>query len=576
MNYYEELNVAPDAPFAEVEQAIVALQGGCDTDSKEGFRRFKELRAMLALLRDAGRRAAYNLELRLSLPNETHPGESDNLTSTTSIAPDAFRNEDTKGNPEKNKKPPSQGLSEAERERRLRRLTCFNCGQRFTGNSRPDYCSGCKIRVVVCPNPCGATYQPLRQFECETCGSIFSGVRLDAISCPTAGCQGAPKLRNETQCFHCDSPTPLERRNHWATFRGNNQRTGQARLPLSLPLRFLWQQVLPHQIQSSPVTANGFVYIGTLGGEVHAFDRNGGSIAPREHEAFAQLPGEIIATPVYHAGTLYVASRSGHVRAIDALSGDDVSSPRDLDAGVVASLLIHQGLLIVLGLNGRAYALDARTLRTVWTFPDLTTDLAMPFLASPTVAGGGIIAVAANGCITMLEPTGDARWSRDIGEPVRSTPIALDNYLCVYAQSGRLLVFHLLDGEIRVNSDNIRAYLEASPASNGNYLYVGTADEHFHAQDFLTGRLYAPHFPVRNPHCREVDALMSSPAISSKYAFFGSDSGHLYGIDTTTGEYAWKQQLGGAVRSSPALDDRRLYVGCDNRTLYAFAWGETA
>ncbi len=68
-------------------------------------------------------------------------------------------------------------------------------------------------------------------------------------------------------------------------------------------------------------------------------------------------------------------------------------------------------------------------------------------------------------------------------------------------------------------------------------------------------------------------AVESSPAVDNyqRHAVYvGSDDGKLYAFNSLNGTPLWTAATGGAVRSSPALDDNAVYVGSDDGTLYAF------
>ena len=57
---------------------------------------------------------------------------------------------------------------------------------------------------------------------------------------------------------------------------------------------------------------------------------------------------------------------------------------------------------------------------------------------------------------------------------------------------------------------------------------------------------------------------------SGGVAYVGSDDHKLYAFDAATGAVEWSVTTGGAVASSPAVDDGTVYVGSDDHKLHAF------
>jgi len=63
--------------------------------------------------------------------------------------------------------------------------------------------------------------------------------------------------------------------------------------------------------------------------------------------------------------------------------------------------------------------------------------------------------------------------------------------------------------------------------------------------------------------------VFSSPAVIGGRAYFGSDDGTLYAVDTQTGTEAWHFETGGPVRSSPAVTNGQVFFGSYDGNFYA-------
>jgi outer membrane protein assembly factor BamB len=63
--------------------------------------------------------------------------------------------------------------------------------------------------------------------------------------------------------------------------------------------------------------------------------------------------------------------------------------------------------------------------------------------------------------------------------------------------------------------------------------------------------------------------ILSSPAIADGVVYIGSDDKNLYAVDAATGKEKWKFATGGIVRSSPAVVDGTVYFGSYDGVFYA-------
>ena len=65
------------------------------------------------------------------------------------------------------------------------------------------------------------------------------------------------------------------------------------------------------------------------------------------------------------------------------------------------------------------------------------------------------------------------------------------------------------------------------------------------------------------------DAVTSSPAVANGVVYVGSNDKNLYAIDAVTGKEKWRFETGSAVDSSPAVANGIVYVGSLDNNLYA-------
>ena len=65
------------------------------------------------------------------------------------------------------------------------------------------------------------------------------------------------------------------------------------------------------------------------------------------------------------------------------------------------------------------------------------------------------------------------------------------------------------------------------------------------------------------------DIVSSSPAVTDKAIYAGSQDGRFYALDRATGSKLWDVTTGGQVTSSPALANGVLYFGSHDGKFYA-------
>ena len=53
--------------------------------------------------------------------------------------------------------------------------------------------------------------------------------------------------------------------------------------------------------------------------------------------------------------------------------------------------------------------------------------------------------------------------------------------------------------------------------------------------------------------------------------FIGSGDGSIYAVDVKSGKQKWTYEIGDNIRSSPAITEGKLVIGCDDGKIYCFA-----
>lgn len=336
---------------------------------------------------------------------------------------------------------------------------------------------------------------------------------------------------------------------------------------------------------SSPVVADGVVYVGSTDKYLYAVDAATGTERWRFDTGGRVLGAPAIVGGVVFVGSGDVAGRPGAVYALDATTGA-ARWRFETPAGVgYASMILADGLVFVGGLNGDVYALAMADGTERWhaTFPRLDID-------SMAVADGLVYIGRPDGYVDALETaTGRPRWSTLVAEDALFlAPSVVDGVVFVGVRSnaavagmGQLTVvavgaedgverwrlyFPLTGFEI----DMLSHFGGGPPAVVDGVVYVAQPDGRLAGVDAVTG---ASRWQSRTTGGGPF--LASAPVVAGGIIYIGGFNGALYAVDGTTGAERWNLDIGGgtagAISAVPAVIDGVVFVASDDGYLTAVA-----
>jgi outer membrane protein assembly factor BamB len=206
--------------------------------------------------------------------------------------------------------------------------------------------------------------------------------------------------------------------------------------------RIRWRrQIGPSE--SSPLVANGMVYVGDWNGVVHALDERTG-----ETRWTFRTGDQVKAGPTLSGRRLYIGSYDHHMYALDALTG---------------RLLWRASAQERFGSRGTFYSTAAAAYGRVYVG---STD-------------GKVYSFGAG--------TGRLRWSQDTGGYVYSSPAVWDGKVYAGSYSRRFFCFDAATGDIRW-SFRANGPISGSPTVVNGVVYFATLNERTYALDARTGR----------------------------------------------------------------------------------------
>jgi eukaryotic-like serine/threonine-protein kinase len=197
--------------------------------------------------------------------------------------------------------------------------------------------------------------------------------------------------------------------------------------------------------------------------------------------------------------------------------------------------------------------------------------LALSSAGSSMFRGGlahtGVFASAAGPAFSAV------RWKFDAHGPVRGSPVVIPGAAAVVfgSEDGNLYCLDAATGRERWRAA-LGGAVVSTPAVSGDLVVATARERTVAAVDLATGR---PRWRFETgkdqPFEWGWDYWLSSPAIADRRVYVGSGDGRLYALELSTGRELWELPTDGRVRSSPAVTDGVVYVGSMDGRVYAAA-----
>lgn len=357
----------------------------------------------------------------------------------------------------------------------------------------------------------------------------------------------------------------------WSQFGADAQNTGHITTvsgPGSTDPDLAWRyDAGTPTMNTSPIVGNGTVYVPGSGdpGLIHALD-----IATGTQIWEFEPAGYVSSALALADGTLFVGTWGKEFYAIDAASGEEMwsqeighrfgsSSPVVAD-GTVYVGTVGDGPLVVSGPDDEDdfeacafLALDAETGEVQWQYREFGEKENIN--SSPAIADGRVYFGGDRSVYALDRESGDELWTRSISTHSDSSPAVVDGVVYygapIEATSGPPAQVWALDastGETLWTAGIDDVSLRTSPAVAEGTVYVAASSRRV---------------------CADVGG-------EGEAECSGVTRGQLYALDAASGERAWTAEIKTDTRSSPAVADGVIYVGCRDGLSAVTTEGESA
>lgn len=339
----------------------------------------------------------------------------------------------------------------------------------------------------------------------------------------------------------------------WPMFRGNAALTGIANETLPDKPVQLWSFKTEGPVKSSPIIAEGKIFIGSDDMSVYALN-----FADGKKVWSFKTEGAVESTPCYADGVVYVGSNDMNVYALNAADGT-LKWKYKTDGEVKAGPTINKGVLMIGSYDNKLHSVDAATGKAQWTFQ---TD---NYVNGSTGTSDG--KAAFGGCDGMVHVLDSAQGKEikavEAGSYIAASAALYKGIAYVGTYDNAFIAVDLTKVEVLWKYKSKREFaFVSSPAVNEDVVVFGGRDKQVHCLDRATGK-DKWIFTARG----KVD---SSPVIAGDKVIVGSDDGRVYILWLKNGMEAWSYEIGAQVDGSAAVAKGVFVMGAADGGVYAF------
>jgi outer membrane protein assembly factor BamB len=230
-------------------------------------------------------------------------------------------------------------------------------------------------------------------------------------------------------------------------------------------------------------------------------------------------------------------------------------------SGVSGTPLVRDSIMVIGTLHGEIQAVNVTNGRRLGY-----KMMEGAIVGTPVLDGSRVIFAMSDvqeSIVAMDLVTGKQVWSYAAGS-VESAPLMHGNGLFVTTLDGSLLCLEKSSGEelwkFATEEDQP---IRSSPATDGTVICFGSDNGHVYGVDRASGRLLW-----------KADAgssVFASPVITSGLVVVGTIKGVIVALDASTGTKRWSYETGSRVYSAAAGARNMVYAGSANGVLHALA-----
>ncbi len=347
---------------------------------------------------------------------------------------------------------------------------------------------------------------------------------------------------------------------NWIQYGNSPENSNVAYFNVSPPFQLAWTYNAGAGFSYSPMlVADGILFIGTLGGEIHLVD-----IETGKKIGLIGIESAVSGTPVLYKNKLLIPNAHGKntLQSIDLNLGKILW--KEKIGAIEASLLFVANNIIVATLEGSVinYKINYDIPEKIWEFKTLK-----PVRSSPASDGEFVVFGCDDGNLYCIDFKSEALvWKFNVGSAIFAPVSISDGKVLFGSLNGIFYALNLKNGKVEWSfSSGSKIYGGCS--IKDSLVFFGTASGKFFALNKENGKIVW-EFSAKS-------IINSAPVVSNKTVFFGSLDKNVYALDITTGNLLWNYETRGRIKSNPIVWKNFLFVASEDRFIYAFKTQKT-
>jgi len=341
-----------------------------------------------------------------------------------------------------------------------------------------------------------------------------------------------------------------------AFYRQSLDRSGYAPTEGPETPDLLWTSNLNDSVTTSPVVAEGKVFIGTSSGNFYALD-----LATGQAIWTFDAGSPVSTSPAFQNGLVFFGTENpGKIYAVD--SGTGLAKwlhQVPTGASVYSSPAVVNDKVIVGSSDGNLLCLDQWEGQVLWT-----THVGSGNISSPAVENGTVFVTSSIGVEAVDLLTGTLIWQYDTSWPVVSCPAVADSIVFVGSENNdRVFAFRDSTGQPLWIFPTGGWLTPPAVDSSKQLVIAGSKDFNLYCLDEQTGSVKWKFND--NPN------YLSDPTISSNgLVYVGTHDGVLHCLSEDTGLEVWTYDVGAPIISSATVTSKHVFVASAEGGIYCF------
>ncbi|HKY79976.1 MAG TPA: PQQ-binding-like beta-propeller repeat protein [Sphingobium sp.] len=335
------------------------------------------------------------------------------------------------------------------------------------------------------------------------------------------------------------------------------------------------------RLASSPVIANGKLYVIDAGAHVIAFDATSGAKLWQ-----TSLPAEGSGRALFGGGVsivddkIFASTGVGDVAALSAANGSILWKKRP-GGPLRGAPTLANGHVYVMGQDNQIFALNQSDGEVQWTDSGTLQVTGVFGVAAPAAAQGTVIAGYSSGELTAYRyENGRTLWGDALSRTSISTAVAtltdidanpvIDRgRVFAIGQGGRMASYELVSGQ-RLWEINIAGI--STPWVAGEWVFVVTSDAKLLCVARATGKIrWISQLRRWEKEKKKANAIRwTGPVLAGGRLILVSTHGDLNYVDPTTGKIQSEVEIDRSMSLSPVVANNTLYILADDGKLTAF------